>query len=137
MYKILNKTYSKLPTEQTEQQELILWLKKNKYFFFSANNENSHSFNNRQVAIKIEQKAKSMGKIKGVSDLCIFTNENILFIELKRQKPILKNGNLGKAKNDASKEQLDFIEKVSSYHYAKGYVVYGCDEAIKIISNYK
>lgn len=137
MYKILNKTYSKLPIEQVEQQELILWLKKNKYFFFSANNENSHSFSNRQAAIKIEQKAKSMGKLKGVSDLCIFTNEVILFIELKRQKPILKNGNLGKSTNDASKEQLDFIEKVSNYSYAKGYVAYGCDEAIKIISNYK
>ena len=33
MYKILNKTYTKLPTEDMEQEELVKWLIKNNYFF--------------------------------------------------------------------------------------------------------
>ena len=109
MYKILNKTYSKLPTEDTEQEELVKWLIKNNYFFFATKNENNQSFNNRLVAIKIEAKAKARGKIKGTPDLCIFTDNKIVFMELKRQKPILKSGKLGKPTNDATKEQLNKI----------------------------
>ena len=41
MYKILNKTYTKLPTEDMEQEELVKWLNKNNYFFFATKNENN------------------------------------------------------------------------------------------------
>ena len=133
MYKILNRTYAKLPTEDTEQEELVKWLIKNNYFFFATKNENNQSFNNRLVAIKIEAKAKARGKIKGTPDLCIFTDNTIVFIELKRQKPILKSGKLGKATNDATKEQLEFLAKVNDYSYAYGCVAYGCNDAIRIL----
>ena len=133
MYKILNKTYTKLPTEDTEQEELVKWLIKNNYFFFATKNENNQSFNNRLVAIKIEAKAKARGKIKGTPDLCIFTDNTIVFMELKRQKPILKSGKLGKATNDATKEQLEFLAKVNDYKYAYGAVAFRCDDAVKIL----
>ena len=133
MYKILNKTYTKLPTEDMEQEELVKWLIKNNYFFFSTKNENNQSFNNRLVAIKIEAKAKARGKIKGTPDLCIFTDNTIVFMELKRQKPILKSGKLGKATNDATKEQLEFLAKVNDYFYAYGVVAFGCDDAVRIL----
>ena len=133
MYKILNKTFTKLPTESQEQQELVTWLKKNNYFYFATNNENNQSFSNRLVAMKIEQKSKAMGKIKGTPDLCVFTENTIVFIELKRQKPILKSGKLGKATNDATNEQMQFIAKVNDYKYAYGFVAYGCDEAISVL----
>ena len=132
MYKILNRTYSKLPTEDVEQESLVEWLNKNNYFFFATKNENNQSFNNRLVAIKIEAKAKARGKIKGTPDLCIFTDNTIVFMELKRQKPILKSGKLGKATNDATKEQLEFLAKVNDYSYAYGCVPYGCSLAIGI-----
>ena len=124
MYKILNKTYSKLPTEDTEQEELVKWLIKNNSFFFATKNENNQSFNNRLVAIKIEAKAKARGKIKGTPDLCIFTDNTIVFMELKRQKPILKSGKLGKATNDATKEQLEFLknhncDEIQGYYFFK------------------
>ena len=48
MYKILNKTYTKLPTEDMEQEELVKWLIKNNYFFFATKNENNQSFNNKK-----------------------------------------------------------------------------------------
>ena len=103
--------------------------------FFSTKNENNQSFNNRLVAIKIEAKAKARGKIKGTPDLCIFTDNKIVFMELKRQKPILKSGKLGKPTNDATIEQLEFLAKVNNYQYAYGYVAFGCDESIKILKN--
>ena len=133
MYKILNKTYTKLPTEDMEQEELVKWLIKNNYFFFATKNENNQSFNNRLVAIKIEAKAKARGKIKGTPDLCIFTDNTIVFMELKRQKPILKSGKLGKATNDATKEQLEFLAKVNDYQYAYGCCAFGCDAAVRIL----
>jgi len=136
MYKILNKTFTKLPTESQEQQELVNWLKKNNYFYFATNNENNQSFSNRLVAMKIEQKSKAMGKIKGTPDLCVFTENTIVFIELKRQRPILKSGKLGKATNDATTEQMQFIAKVNDYKYAYGFVAWGCDESIKILSSF-
>ena len=135
MYKILNKTYTKLPTEDMEQEELIKWLIKNNYFFFATKNENNQSFNNRLVAIKIEAKAKARGKIKGTPDLCIFTDNKIVFIELKKQRPVLKSGKLGKPTNDATDEQIEFIAKVNGFRYAYGVVAFGCDEAVKILTN--
>ena len=76
-----------------------------------------------------------MGKIKGTPDLCVFTENTIVFIELKRQRPILKSGKLGKATNDATSEQIEFIAKVNDYKYAYGFVAWGCDESIKILSS--
>ena len=61
------------------------------------------------------------------------TYDEIVFIELKRQRPILKSGKLGKATNDATSEQIEFIAKVNDYKYAYGFVAFGCDEAIKVL----
>lgn len=137
MYKIQNKTFPSLPSEEIEQQELIKYLKKNNYFFFANVNENKQSFTNKLIATKIEAKSKSMGKIKGVTDLCIFTENTIIFLELKRQRPILKSGKLGTPTNKPTEEQMQFIAKVNEYKYAYGFVAYGCDEAIRILSNKK
>ena len=134
MYKIQNQTFTKLPSEEEEQKALIKYLKKNNYFFFANVNENKQSFTNKSLAVKIEAKSKSMGKVKGVSDLCVFTENTIVFIELKKQRPILKSGKLGKPTNDATAEQVEFIAKVNGFKYAYGFVAWGCDECIKILS---
>ena len=135
MYKIQNQTFSKLPTEEEEQKALIRYLKKNNYFFFANVNENKQSFTNKFLATKIEAKSKSMGKVKGVSDLCVFLENTIVFIELKKQRPVLKSGKLGKPTNDATAEQMEFIAKVNGFKYAYGVVVFGCDDCIKILTN--
>ena len=135
MYKIQNKTFTKIPSEEEEQKALIIYLKRNNYFFFANVNENKQSFTDKLLATKIEAKSKSMGKVKGVSDLCVFTENTIVFIELKKQRPILKSGKLGKPTNDATKEQLEFLAKVNDYEYAYAVVAFGCDESIKILSS--
>ena len=76
-----------------------------------------------------------MGKVKGVSDLCVFTENTIVFIELKKQRPVLKSGKLGKPTNDATEEQKGFIAKVNGFKYAYGFVAFGCDEAVKILNS--
>ena len=135
MYKIQNQTFTKLPSEEEEQKALIKYLKKNNYFFFANVNENKQSFTNKFLATKIEAKSKSMGKVKGVSDLCVFTENTIVFIELKKQRPVLKSGKLGKPTNDATDEQIEFISKVNGFKYAYGFVAWGCDECIKILTS--
>ena len=135
MYKIQNKTFTKIPSEEEEQKALIIYLKRNNYFFFANVNENKQSFTDKLLATKIEAKSKSMGKVKGVSDLCVFTENTIIFIELKKQRPVLKSGKLGKPTNDATIEQIQFIAKVNDYKYAYGFVAWGCDEAVKILTN--
>ena len=135
MYKIQNKTFTKIPSEEEEQKALIIYLKRNNYFFFANVNENKQSFTDKLLATKIEAKSKSMGKVKGVSDLCVFTENTIIFIELKKQRPVLKSGKLGKPTNDATDEQIEFIAKVNGFRYAYGLVARGCDEAVKILTN--
>lgn len=135
MYKIQNQTFTKIPSEEEEQKALIRYLKKNNYFFFANVNENKQSFTNKLLATKIEAKSKSMGKVKGVSDLCVFTDNTIVFIELKKQRPVLKSGKLGKPTNDATTEQMEFIAKVSEFKYAYGFIAFGCDECIKILTS--
>ena len=137
MYKIQNQTFIKLPSEEEEQKALIKYLKKNNYFFFANVNENKQSFTNKSLAVKIEAKSKSMGKVKGVSDLCVFTENTIVFIELKKQRPVLKSGKWGKPTNDATDEQIEFIAKVNGFRYAYGVVAFGCDEAVKILTSAK
>ena len=108
---------------------------RNNYFFFANVNENKQSFTNKHLATKIEAKSKSMGKVKGVSDLCVFTKNTIIFIELKKQRPVLKNGSLGAPTSKPTEEQMEFISKVNGFKYAYGFVARGCDEAVKILTN--
>lgn len=111
-------------TEEQEQKKLVQWLRLKKIFHFAPMNENKQSFTNPKVAMMIEAKAKSMGKVKGVSDLVVMLPNSILFIELKRAKKSLTN---------VSDSQNVFLSKIGQFCYAKGHVCYGANEAIEII----
>ena len=111
-------------TEEQEQKKLVQWLKLKKIFHFAPMNENKQSFTNPKVAMMIEAKAKSMGKVKGVSDLVVMLPSSILFIELKRAKKRLTK---------VSDSQNSFLSKIGQFCYAKGHVCYGANEAIEII----
>ena len=121
------------PKEEIEQMKLIQWLKANKYNFFAPINEQSHSFLNKSVAIIQTKRAKLMGLIPGVSDIVIFLDSKILFIEMKRQPKTLKSGKLSYTNSKTSEEQVKFLNNVNKYDYAKGFICYGFDEAVKII----
>lgn len=111
-------------TEEQEQKKLVQWLRLKKIFHFAPMNENKQSFTNPKVAMMIEAKAKSMGKVKGVSDLVVMLPNSILFIELKRAKKRLTK---------VSDSQNVFLSKIGQFCYAKGHVCYGANEAIEII----
>lgn len=111
-------------TEEQEQKKLVQWLRLKKIFHFAPMNENKQSFTNTKVAMMIEAKAKSMGKVKGVSDLVVMLPNSILFIELKRAKKRLTK---------VSDSQNVFLSKIGQFCYAKGHVCYGANEAIEII----
>jgi hypothetical protein len=91
-----------------------------------------------------KRKNKIEGVVKGVSDYLVILPEKkcrlgraiILFIELKRKKPTLKNGKLGAPLNKATQEQLDFIALVTEVQNVEGYVAYGSEEAIALVEKY-
>lgn len=125
------------PSEEIEQRKLVNYMRLKGLVFTSMTNENQGSFMNRQATIKIEQKAKAMGKQKGYPDIIIDEpnrNYHGLRIELKRQKKQLKT-KASIAHTKVSDEQTAWINKLNS----KGYyavVCYGADEAIEVIDGY-
>ena len=101
--------------------------------FFAPMNENKQSFNNRQNAIIIEQKAKAMGKKAGVSDLVVILKNKVLFIEMKRPPKKLKSGKISYAGISVSENQRKFIDVVNQSDVCIAKVCYGFDEAKKFI----
>ena len=125
-------------TEAIEQQKLIQWLRLKKIFHYATTNENNSYKQDRKYAMIAEQKAKSQGKLKGVSDITVLLPNKILFIELKKQGKVLKNGNISHSNSKVSDEQIAFLEKVNSFDYAIGKVCYGFDDAKNFIEeNFK
>ena len=126
------------PSETVEQQKLVQYLRFKKIFHFAPMNENKQSFSNRTVALKLEAKAKSMGKMKGVSDVIVMLPNKILFIELKRARKRLKSGKLSVSHTKVSDEEKSFLNTINGEFckYASAYVCYGAKEAIEVIEDY-
>lgn len=127
------KRFKVIPLEIDEQKKLVNWMKTKKIFFYSNVSENNTYKQDRKYAMIAEQKAKSQGKLKGVSDITVLLPNKILFIELKKQGKKLKNGNISHSNSKVSDEQIAFLEKVNSFDYAIGKVCYGFDDAKKFI----
>jgi hypothetical protein len=102
-------------------------------FYFAPMNENKQSYTNRATAMKIENKAKAMGKQAGVSDLVIILKNRVLFIEMKKAPKKLKNGKLSYTGISVSEHQKTFLNAVNSSDVCAGFVCYGFDEAKNII----
>lgn len=103
--------------EEIEQRKLVQFLKQNKIFYFAPMNENSHSGKDRKLAAILENKAKAMGKVNGVTDIVVLLTETALFIEMKA-----KTGKV-------SENQKNFIERLKTLNYAHGYICYSYEEA--------
>jgi len=110
-------------TEAEHQKIVVQYLRKNNIMHFAPMNENIGSFLDRLNAVKLANKAKGMGSIKGTPDLVIMLPKCILFLELKKEK------------GHVSKEQNNFLGRVNNYSYAVGEVAFGHQEAIQIIMN--
>ena len=101
--------------------------------YFAPVNENTSSFTNRAVALKVEAKAKAMGKKAGVSDVVVILKNKVPFIEMKRPAKRLKSGKLSTAGIIVSEYQKQFLESISKSEVCEGIVCYGFDEAKNFI----
>ena len=126
------------PSETVEQQKLVQWLRAKKIKHTAPTNENQSSFTNRAVALRVEAKAKSMGKSKGFPDIVIpYANKyyNHLYIELKRARKRLKNGKTTTSHTKVSPEQKEWLQWLND-NGSYAVVAYGAKEAIEIIEEY-
>lgn len=117
-----------LPTEAQEQLALIQWLNIKGIEYFAVPNGGSR---HKLEAINL----KRQGVKAGVSDMVVFLSNQILFVELKRRKKVLKSGKLSTTHTSTSQAQIEFIEKVNEFPYAKGKVCYGWEEAKEFIES--
>lgn len=75
-----------VPLESIEQETLANWLRANNYMFYKSPSETWTSSWNQKRKNKLE------GVTKGYPDTTIILkNKKLLFIELKRQKKVLKS----------------------------------------------
>ncbi len=96
--------------------------------FFAPMNENIMSGSNREKAMKIENKAKAMGKRSGVSDLVIILKDKVIFAELKRSGKKLKSGKISYAGIKVSENQKRFLGDVKKSDVCSGFIAYGFNE---------
>ncbi len=128
----------KVPLEHDEAVVLSQWLSFNKLSHWHIPNETfTTSWNQKR-------RNKEAGVTKGIPDYFIIIpkekskyERNIhIWIELKRQKPVLKSGKIGKSPSTISPEQLDTIEKLNLHHDTKAKICYGAEESINYIKQY-
>jgi len=127
-----------IPKEETEQKTLVQWLRIKKIIHIAPMNENLQSSTNKLMAVRIEAKAKSMGKSAGVPDLFIPVANKYyhgLFIELKRRAKILKSGKKSVSHTKVSDAQNEWIQSLRHQNY-EAVVCYGWEEAKEIIEEY-
>lgn len=119
--------------EAEEQKDLVRWLELNGYDFFAIVNEYNMAYRDRKKSIISAIVDRQMGKKRGVSDLVIFLGDKILFLEMKRPRRKLKNGQLSK-EDLQNQDQKEFEKIVSKYEYAIYRIAYGYEDAVNIIN---
>ena len=108
-----------IPTEEQEGKEFARLLDLNWYFFTHIANE-----------IWINRKKKTQGLKKWVPDyMIILKNWWLLFIELKRQRKILKSWKLWASPSVISEEQKKWIETLNKINNVEAYICFWALEA--------
>jgi len=117
----------KVPTENIEAEMLANWLRLNNYFFTHIANE---SWLPPKVAMLAAIRKKKMWLTPWVPDFMIILKRwSLLFIELKRKKPFLKNWTIGKSPSIVSEEQKKWVEKLNEIKNVSAFICYGSLEA--------
>ena len=120
-----------VPTENQEAERLSNWLRNNKYKFTHIANESGLP---PKVAMLAAKRKKRMGLSPWFPDYCIILRRgSLLFIELKRQRAVLKNGKLWASPSKTSNEQIEWIDELNQIPNIQAEVCYGCDESIETI----
>lgn len=117
-----------IPREEFEQESLANWLDANGYTFSAIRNESdTHSF------FKGKKRVRSWCR-KWIPDFCIILkNQSLLFIELKRQRKVLKSWKLWASPSQIRPEQLIWREKLNKIQNVQCEICYWYNEAIELI----
>jgi len=121
-----------VPKESVEQEQLANWLDNNWYRFSAIRNESdTRSF------FKGKQR-KLSGCRKGIPDFVILLKrKSILFIELKRQRKVLKSGKLWASPSVVSDEQVKWNKELNDIENVSSVICYWFTEALETILNYE
>ena len=112
-----------IPLEIEEQKMYTDWLDMNNIMYFAVPNVVTLAKNLRTVGQKVNfwRMRKKEGIKKGVPDLVVFLPDQILFVEMKRQK-----------RSYPSDEQKKWIENINLFGYAYAQVTKGGQQAIEL-----
>ena len=121
-----------IPSEDIEAEILANWLRFKKYTFTHIANQ-SWQYWSKNIIIMMNKK-KKMWVSKWFPDYCIILKRrSLLFIELKRQRKILKSWKLWASPSIISEEQKEWIRKLNEIDNIWAFIAYWADEAINII----
>lgn len=119
------------PTENIESESLANWLRANDYRFTHIANE---SWLPPKVAKLAAIRKKRMWLSPWVPDfMVILKRGSLLFIEMKREKVVLQDWTISKAKGNISPEQVQWIDELNKISNVQANIAYGHQEAITII----
>lgn len=118
-----------IPKETEEQIQLATRLRYKNYIFSKIASETYTTSWDQKRKNKLEWVNKWVP-----DTIILLKNKNALvFIELKRQKKVLKNWDLSSSNSKVSEEQTKWIENLNKIENIGAYVCYGADEAITLI----
>lgn len=123
--------------ESHHQKKLVQWLLDLKVEglvceFWATINENLLS--SKQLKdILIEEEAKRMGKLNGVSDIIVVVMNKVLFLELKREPKVLKSGKLSYSNSKKSPDQIKFLKNVCKSNVCDGGFFYFIEDSKNFI----
>ena len=121
------------PTEDKEAEALAKRLKLNNYTFTHIWNE-SWQRGTKNIIIMMAKK-KRLWVSKWFPDYCIILKRwALLFIELKRQKKVLKSWKLWASPSVTSNEQLEWLKALNNIPNVQGEICYWATESIELIN---
>lgn len=124
-----------VPSENIEAESLASWLRLKWYTFSHIANESGLP---PKVAMLSALRKKRMWLSPWFPDFCIILKRNsLLFIELKRQRPVLKNWKLWASPSKISEEQIRWINKLWNIENIGAEICYWYLEAIDKILYYE
>lgn len=122
----------KVPTENQEAETLANYLRYNNYMFTHIANE---SWLPPKVAMLSALRKKRMWLSPWFPDFCIVLKRwSLLFIELKRQKTILKSWKEWASPSRISDEQIKWAESLNKIENVQCNFCYWSSEAINLIN---
>ena len=124
-----------VPLEDEEAEALSSYLKAKGIW-------HTHVPNEIKAKPQYYAKRKRMGVSKGFPDYCILVptvTQGIctVFIELKRQRKVLKNGKIGASPSATSEEQISWILELNKCESTEAIICYGAEEAIEYVEELK